>query len=109
MIGIPYAKWFASGGRDGVEPPESVRLLKDAMALYANGLTASESDRVRMGQELFKMHADQVWSIGVLGFGLGIYGIYTANNQLGNIPARIRNTLHQKTPSDALPMTFYYR
>lgn len=109
MIGIPYAKWFASGGKEGVEPPAAVRLLKDAMALYGRGLTATEEERVRIGQELFKLHADQVWSIGVLGFGLGIYGIYTASDRLGNVPARMRNTLHQKTPSNSLPMTFYYR
>jgi peptide/nickel transport system substrate-binding protein len=109
MIGIPYAKWFASGGTDGVEPPAAVRQLKDAMTLYGKGLVASEAERVHMGQELFKLHADQVWSIGVVGFGLGIYGIYTASNQLGNVPARIRNTMHQRTPTNALPMTFYYR
>jgi peptide/nickel transport system substrate-binding protein len=109
MIGIPYARWFASGGTDGVEPPESMRLLKDAMEMYRQGLTAPEEERTRLGQELFKMHADQVWSIGVVGFGLGVYGIYVASKKLGNVPARISNTLHQKTPSDAFPMTFYYK
>lgn len=109
MIGIPYAKWFASGGATGVEPPEAVRLLKDAMELYRKGLTASDEERVQLGKELFKMHADQVWSIGVVGFGLSMYGIYVANNQLGNVPARILNTLHQKAPCDAHPMTFYYK
>jgi peptide/nickel transport system substrate-binding protein len=109
MIGIPYAKWFASAGKDGIEPPEPVALLKDAMALYRKGLAGSDEDRIRIGQNLFKLYADQVWTIGVVGFGIGIYGIYTANNRLGNVPARILNTLHQKTPSNALPMTFYYR
>jgi peptide/nickel transport system substrate-binding protein len=109
MIGIPYAKWFATQGKDGAEPPDSVRELKEAMALYGKGLTASDEERAAIGKELFKLHADQVWSIGVVGFGLGIYGLYTANNELGNVPRRILNTLHQKTPSNALPMTFYYK
>jgi peptide/nickel transport system substrate-binding protein len=108
MIGIPYAKWFATNGADGTEPPEPLRQLKDAMTLYRKGLTATDEERTTIGKELFKLHADQVWTIGIVGFGLGIYGIYTANNQLGNIPHRILNTLHQKTPSNALPMTFYY-
>jgi peptide/nickel transport system substrate-binding protein len=108
LIGIPYATWFASGGSDGVEPPEALK-LKEGMALYRQGLTGSDDDRVRLGKELYKMHADQVWSIGVLGFGLGIYGIYTASNKLGNVPGRIVNTIHQKTPANALPMTFYYK
>jgi peptide/nickel transport system substrate-binding protein len=109
MIGIPYAKWFATNGGSGVEPPRSVGRLKDAMALYRKGLRSSDEERVAIGQEIFKLHADQVWTIGVVGFGLGIYGIYTADNRLGNVPRRILNTLHQKTPSNALPMTFYYK
>ena len=109
MIGIPYAKWFASNGATGVEPPAPVQLLTDAMDLYRQGLVGSEEDRVRIGKQLFMLHADQVWSIGVVGFGLGMYGIYTATNRLGNIPARILNTQHQKTPSNALPMTFFHK
>jgi peptide/nickel transport system substrate-binding protein len=110
MIGIPYAKWFASNGTDGVEPPAALARLKDAMAMYRQGLVSVAADeRPRLGQELFKMHADEVWSIGVVGFGLGVYGIYTANTKLGNVPARIKNTMHQKSPANALPMTFYYK
>lgn len=109
MMGIPYGQWFASEGKDGVEPPDSVRQLKDAMDLYRQGLSGTDDDRIRIGKELYKMHADQVWSIGVVGFGLGIYGIYTANNKLGNVPARVLNTVHQKTPTNTLPMTFYYK
>lgn len=109
MMGIPYAKWFASGGRDGVRPPASLALLEQAMALYRRGLQAGEAERVRIGQELYRLHADQVWSIGIVGFGLSIYGIYTASDKLGNVPARMLNTSHQKTPSNALPMTFYFR
>jgi peptide/nickel transport system substrate-binding protein len=109
MIGIPYAKWFASDGREGVKPPTSLALLERAMALYRQGLQADEADRDRIGKQLYQLHADQVWSIGVVGFGLSIYGIYVASNKLGNVPGRILNTSHQKTPSNALPMTFYFR
>jgi peptide/nickel transport system substrate-binding protein len=108
MIGIPYAKWFASGGQRGTEPPASLALLKDAMQLYREGLQATVEERTRAGKELYRLHADQVWSIGVVGFGLPIYGIYCASNRLRNVPGRVLNTLQQKTPSNALPMTFYY-
>jgi peptide/nickel transport system substrate-binding protein len=107
MIGIPYAKWFGSGGKQGVEPPAELK-LKEGMDLYRQGLQATNSERIRIGKELYKLHADQVWTIGVVGFGLSSYGLYIANNKLHNVPGRILNTNHQKTPSNALPMTFFY-
>jgi peptide/nickel transport system substrate-binding protein len=109
MIGIPYAKWFASNGKTGVEPPKSLEPLKQAMALYQKGLRSSEAQRTPLGKEIYKLHADQVWSIGVYGFGLMVAGIYQASNNLSNVPARVINSLSEKTPSNALPMTFYYK
>jgi peptide/nickel transport system substrate-binding protein len=108
LIGIPYAKWFASGGKSGVEPPESVKQLKEAMQMYRDGLQASDEERNRLGKELFKLHADQVWSIGVVGFGLVVYGLFAANEKLRNVPSRVINTQQVKTPTNAFPMTFYY-
>jgi peptide/nickel transport system substrate-binding protein len=107
MIGIPYAKWFLSNGKQGVEPPEELK-LQEGMALYRKGLQATAAERVQIGKDLYKLHADQVWTIGVVGFGLSSYGLYVASNKLRNVPGRILNTAHQKTPSNALPMTFFY-
>jgi peptide/nickel transport system substrate-binding protein len=107
MIGIPYAKWFTSGGRDGVEPPEELG-LHEGMDLYRRGLEAPEDERIELGRELYRLHADMVWSIGLVGFGLSQYGIYLRNNDMRNVPGRVLNTLHQKTPTNTYPMTFYY-
>jgi peptide/nickel transport system substrate-binding protein len=109
MMGIPYAKWFASDGKVGTEPPASVGLLKQAIELYRRGLEVDRAERASIGQQLFKMHADQAWSIGIVGFGLTVNGLYYAKNNLGNVPARIRNNTPQKSPSNALPMTFYFK
>lgn len=109
LIGIPYAQWFASGGSQGKEPPESLRLLKDAMALLQQGLTEpNEEERVRIGKELYKMHADQVWSIGIVGFGLATQGVYLTNGKLRNVPARVVNSLQMKSMNNTYPMTYYY-
>jgi peptide/nickel transport system substrate-binding protein len=108
MIGIPYALWFTSNGTRGKEPPESMRLLKDAMTLLRQGLSAPEDERRRIGKELYKLHADQVWSIGIVGFGLAQYGVYLASNKLRNVPKRVINSLQTRAPANAFPMTFYY-
>jgi peptide/nickel transport system substrate-binding protein len=84
-------------------------LLNDAMALYYQGLTADTDERIRIGKQIYKMHVDQVWSIGVVGFGMTDYGFFVARNSLGNVPARVLSNQHQKTPSNALPMTFFYK
>jgi len=108
MIGIPYVQWFQSGGRQGTAPPPELKLLNDAMDAYHRGLQASDAQRISIGKQLYQMHADQVWSAGILGFGLSIYGVYLANNKLRNVPTSIRNDQKVHTPSNAYPMTFYY-
>lgn len=107
-MGIPYAKWYLSGGKDGVKPPNSMKLLINAMDMVGRGSAASDSERIQIGKQIYMMHVDQVWSIGVVGFGLTIYGLYLANNKLGNVPKRIINSGLYRNPTIALPMTFYY-
>ena len=109
LIGIPYAKWRATDGADGVEPPDEL-MIKEGWELLDAGLVATdEAERIRIGQEIYKLHVDQVWSIGVVGFGMAIYGMYLSNNNLGNVPNRILNTLDQRSPSNALPPGFYWK
>jgi peptide/nickel transport system substrate-binding protein len=110
MIGIPYAKWFTSGGKAGVEPPSELQSLKDIMATYYRaGSTADEDERVRLGQEIFKTYADQVFTIGVLGFGLAGPAIHLAKNDLGNVPGRMMNSNKINTPLNSLPMTYFHK
>jgi peptide/nickel transport system substrate-binding protein len=109
LMGVPYAKWFASNGKQGTEPPASLDLLKKAMDLYEQGLAAPAEQRVGLGRQLYQMHADQVWSIGVFGFGLMLFGIYYASDKLTNVPGRVVNSLVVKTPSNTLPMAFSYK
>jgi peptide/nickel transport system substrate-binding protein len=108
MIGIPYVQWFQSGGRQGTEPPPELQRLKDAMDAYHRGLQASDAERISIGKQLYQMHADQVWSAGIVGFGLSIYGVYLANDKLRNVPTSIRNDQKVHTTTNAYPMTFYY-
>lgn len=108
MIGIPYVKWFNSGGRQGTEPPPELHQLKDAVNMYDQGLQAGDTDRIAIGKQLYEMHADQVWSAGIVGFGLSVYGVYLASNKLRNVPASIRSSEQLHAPVNTYPMTFYY-
>jgi peptide/nickel transport system substrate-binding protein len=108
-ISIPYSLWFTSGGKKGTEPPSSLEKLKDAVELYYEGLRTTDDDRrVEIGKELFRLHVDYVWTIGTVGYGIGFYGMYLANDDLKNVPGRVLSTNHQFTPENTFPMTFYY-
>jgi hypothetical protein len=96
-------------GKAGEEPPKSLDLLKYAMNLYEEGLRSSARQRAALGKQIYQMHADQVWSIGVFGFGLIHSGMYYASNKLTNVPGRMVNSLTVRTPSNLLPMAFSYK
>jgi peptide/nickel transport system substrate-binding protein len=109
VMGVPYAQWFDSGGKKGVRPPESLR-LQEAFDLLGRGLrTVDDAERAEIGKRIYMLHADMVWSIGLVGFAPLLYGLYLAKNNLGNVPRRVLNDQFIHTPSNALPMTFYYK
>lgn len=101
-----YARWFQSLGRAGREPPPEIRAMMD---LWRRGQSAGAEERMRIGRELIKMHADQVLSIGLISAGLSTYGMHLAKKTLGNVPRRVVNTFLVRSPSNALPMTFFFR
>jgi peptide/nickel transport system substrate-binding protein len=107
-MGVPYARWLESGGEQGVRPPESLR-LEEGFDLWLQGLqTVDEAERAEIGKQIYMLHTDMVWSIGLAGFGSLLYGMYVARNNLGNVPRRVISSDLVRTPLNALPMTFYY-
>jgi peptide/nickel transport system substrate-binding protein len=107
-MGYRYSSWFLSGGKEGTEPPDSLKLLKDAVTLYNQGAALPREKRTEIGRQIFQMHADQVWTIGVVGFSPSSQGLIAARNTLGNVPARISNTQQQSDTTIALPQTLYF-
>lgn len=106
VMGPDYARWFQSHGRAGVEPPGEIKAMMD---LWRSGRSAGLDERVRIGQELIKIHVDQVLSIGLISAGLGFYGVHLAKRNVGNVPRRVVNTHIVRSPANALPMTFFFR
>jgi peptide/nickel transport system substrate-binding protein len=110
VIGIPYAQWFDTDGKQGKRPPASLGLEK-AMNIWKRAVEeVDEAKRIEMGKQIYKMHADQVWSIGMVGFAPLRGGLYTVKTRLGNVPRRYLNSqILMWPPSKAYPMTFYNR
>ncbi|MEA4882532.1 MAG: ABC transporter substrate-binding protein [Clostridia bacterium] len=62
---VLYAQWYATGGKQGEKP--SGDMLK-AMEMYAQYVVAvDENERLRIGTEIVKIAAENMWGIGVVG------------------------------------------
>jgi peptide/nickel transport system substrate-binding protein len=106
VMGIPYGQWQATGGKQGTEPfPE----LKEAMELLEKGKTASDADRVAIGKQLYQLHIDNVFSIGLVSGDLAASGVRLAKTTLGNVPARILSSNLVASPANAHPQTLYFK
>lgn len=103
VFGPPYIRWFLSDGRQGKEPPPKMR---EVMELWRKGYTALDEERVTIGKRMYEILVDEVFGIGLLGSGLGSYGVSVAKEELANVPARVANVL--VAPGNTYPMTFYF-
>jgi peptide/nickel transport system substrate-binding protein len=106
IMGVPYAQWINSGGKQGKEPFAEI---KQAMELLERGKAGSNADeRIRIGKELTQLAVDQVFAIGLVSAEL-TNGIRIAKNTMGNIPARFANSLLVTSPVTAMPQTYYFK
>ena len=106
IMGVPYAQWINSGGKQGVEP---FKEMKDAIALFDKGRTVATADeRVQIGKDLTKLAVDNVFQIGIVSADLSA-GIRIAKNNMGNIPARFLNANVLLSPVTAMAQTYYFK
>ena len=100
---IPWTQWFASGGKDGQEPPESQKqrkkLFDDALA------TADLKKRGEAMKKVFDLAAESFETIGVC-LAVNTFGIVKTNLQ--NVPKSYPNSWAWPNPGPALPQQFFF-
>jgi peptide/nickel transport system substrate-binding protein len=101
-----YAKWFQSAGTQGKEPPARLRELMDK---WRKAFSVPEEEKVQLGREVWKIAADEVYSIGVIGLGAASMGVRIHKTTMGNVPSRQYNSPDAKTPTISRPVTFYFK
>jgi peptide/nickel transport system substrate-binding protein len=101
-----YAKWFQSAGAQGKEPTGRLRELMDK---YKKAFGVPEKERIELGKDVWKIAADEVYIIGVIGMGPASMGVRVVKNNLGNVPARQYNSPDGKTPTISRPVTFFWK
>jgi peptide/nickel transport system substrate-binding protein len=101
-----YGTWFQSAGQEGKEPPPR---LKELMEKFRKAFGVPEAEKVQLGKDIWKIAADEVFAIGVVGLGAAAQGVRIAKNSMGNIPARMYNSPDAKTPAISRPVTFFFK
>jgi len=101
-----YAKWFQSAGTQGKEPTGR---LKELMDKYRKAFGVPEKERIELGKEVWKIAADEVYIVGVIGMGPASMGVRVVKTNMGNVPSRQYNSPDGKTPTISRPVTFYWK
>jgi len=101
-----YGRWFQSGGTQGKEPPPRMREL---MEKWKKAFGVPEKERIQLGKEVWKIAAEEVYIIGVIGMGPASMGVRVVKTNMGNIPSRQYNSPDGKTPGISRPITFYWK
>ncbi len=101
-----YGKWFQSGGTDGMEPTGRLRELMDK---WRKAVGVPEAERIQLGKDVWKIAAEEVYIISVIGLGAASQGVRITKSTLGNIPSRMYNSPDGKTPGISRPVSFYFK
>jgi peptide/nickel transport system substrate-binding protein len=101
-----YARWFQSAGTQGKEPPAR---MKELMEKFKRAYGVPEKERIELGKEVWKIAADEVFIIGVIGMGPASMGVRVVKTNMGNIPSRQYNSPDGKTPTISRPVTFFWK
>jgi peptide/nickel transport system substrate-binding protein len=107
MMGPEFARWYASNGAQGREPPDPQ--MKRVYDLLRSAATQREAERVRTAQEIWRILIDQQYSIGTVGQSPAFMGVRLVSTRLRNIPGRACIAQHCRTPGGSHPEMWYYR
>lgn len=104
--GPAYGVWYSTGGAAGIEPTDP-NVLK-VLDLFSQGLAATPEERVTIGQEIWSIITDDVWTMGTVGQSGAFMGVRVVKNNMGNIPSRQFNIQAGQTPNISRPSTFFF-
>ena len=107
MMGPDIAKWFASNGQQGMKP-EDPEMLK-ALDLFRAASSQDDAQRIKTAQEIWKILAEETYTIGTVGLSPAVMGVRIVKNNLGNVPARQMNGQHVRTPCSSHPTTLFFK
>jgi peptide/nickel transport system substrate-binding protein len=98
-------QYLQTDGKEGVPlTPEFARIVD----IINTGKTVGTEEQIKLGQELFRLWAEQAYEIGTVGLTPLVQGVVVVNNSLKNVPETLGNDWPLRTPGNANPEQFYF-
>lgn len=105
-MGRQYAKWFTSGGKEGMEPPAEIKRIVE---IIDTAKTVGDDEKVVLAKELFNIWVDQAYELGTVGLTPMVQGVVVVNNAMRNVPDTVGNDWPLRTPGNARTEQFYFK
>ncbi|MCC7045787.1 MAG: ABC transporter substrate-binding protein [Alphaproteobacteria bacterium] len=96
-MGPLWGQWGLTGGKDGVEPPAS---MKRIMEIGDRSRAVGPDEQVKLAQEMFKLWVDNMYEIGTIGLTPMVQGVVVVNTKFQNVPKTSGNDWPLRSPGN---------
>lgn len=97
--------WYETDGEKGIAPTGS---LKRMIEIFDQGNGVSVEKRAELGKELWRIHADNLFAIGIIGNSAAYNGVTVVKNNFRNVPDVAPNSSAHQNPGIARPEQFFF-
>ncbi|MAE64961.1 MAG: twin-arginine translocation pathway signal [Phycisphaeraceae bacterium] len=104
-FGPAAGTWYQSGGENGIEPNDAFKRL---IELYNLGLGVPADQRVEYGREIFRIHSENLFTIGTVGLSPAFNGVVVVKNNFRNVPEIAPNSSPLQNPGIARTEQFFF-
>lgn len=104
-IGPLWRRWYATGGKEGAEPPAEVKRIVE---IVDKARTVGPEEQVKLSQELYRIWAENLYEIGTIGLTPMVQGVVVTNVKFRNVPTTLGNDWPLRSPGNARTEQFYF-
>ncbi len=96
--------WWMTDGEKGQPPTGDIRRL---LELYERGRALPLDQRIEIGREMWRIHAENQFVLGLVGNSPAFNGVVIVKNNFHNVPELAPNSTFLQNPGIARPEQFY--
>ena len=104
-MGPLWRRWYATNGRDGMEPPPE---MKRIVEIVDKARTVGPDEQVKLSQELYRNWAENVYEIGTIGLTPMVQGVVVVGATFRNVPTILGNDWTLRSPGNARSEQFFF-